>query len=463
MNGAIHILRRFVISTILISVFLLILNYVVLGTWFFNGMNVGKTPEDVVRGASEGLHGSSGSYALAERAEKLLVQHNAWAMLIDKQGQVAWGFKLPDELPRAYSLTDVAKLSRHYVMDYPVFIWEHPDGLVVVGYPKDSVAKYQFSFPLDWISSVPLRLVGMIFGNIALALLLSLVIGTLLIKSITPLIDGIHGLAHEQPAHVEPKGLLRSLAKSINHTSALLQEKNAKLKARDEARFNWIAGISHDIRTPLSMVLGYASQLEESETLPDEQRKKAAIIRRQGEKLRSLVSDLHLVSMLEYEMQPVSWKAVRLPVLARQAVSDFLNNHDVGERFSLQLAVEDENIKVNGDERLLQRAIANLLQNSMLHNREGCQILLQIMRSPDKKTCRFTVTDNGKGIPQSELADLLELPYSTKRKSPVQNGHGLGLPMVARIAKAHQGRLILTSDTGKGLLAEIELPVMADS
>ncbi|MEJ8544733.1 sensor histidine kinase [Brevibacillus borstelensis] len=463
MSGAVHILRRFISATILIAAFLLILNYVFLGAWVFNGMNASKSPMDVVRATSGELHRTSGSYALGAKAEKLLMQHSAWAMLVDNTGQVAWDYALPDELPRLYSLTDVAKLSRHYIMDYPVFIWEHVDGLVVVGYPKDSLAKYQFSFPVDWISDVPFRLVGMIIGNIALALLLSLMIGTRLIKAIAPLIDGIHGLAHEQPAHVEPKGLLRSLAKSINHTSALLQEKNTKLKARDEARSNWIAGISHDIRTPLSMVLGYASQLEESESILAEQRKKAAIIRRQGEKLRSLVSDLNLVSMLEYEMQPVSWKAVRMSVLARQAVSEFLNNNDVDERFTLELDVQEENIRVNGDEKLLLRAISNLVQNCMIHNREGCRIRLQIMRSPDKKACRFIVSDNGKGIPQGELADLLEPPYSSQRKRPARSGHGLGLPMVARIAKAHQGRLILTSDTGKGLRAKIELPAMAEA
>ncbi|WP_207650134.1 ATP-binding protein [Anaerocolumna aminovalerica] len=53
---------------------------------------------------------------------------------------------------------------------------------------------------------------------------------------------------------------------------------------------------------------------------------------------------------------------------------------------------------------------------------------------------------------------MLEFPYSSKRKHPRQNGHGLGLPMVARIAKAHQGHLILSSDIGKGLRAEIVLP-----
>lgn len=459
MDGAVRILRRFVGSTIIISVFLLILNLIILGAWVFKGMNEGPSPASVAQGITKDLQLNNGKYSLDTGAEKLLQQNDAWAMLLDSTGNVKWNYAMPDELPLSYSLTDVAKFSRNYLMDYPVFVWEHHSGLIVVGFPKDSVGKYQFSFPIGWIADIPFRSGALVIVNIALALLLSLLIGSRLIKSITPLINGIHALAHEQSAYVEPKGVLSSLANSINDTSSLLQAKNEALKARDEARSNWISGISHDIRTPLSMVLGYASDLEENEAVPIEQQQKAGIIRQQGEKLRSLVSDLNLVSMLEYEMQPLNMKLIRLSTLARQIASEFLNN-GMDEKFALELKVPDEHLKVNGDEKLLLRAITNLVQNSIAHNPEGCQILLQTAASPDIKTCRFIVSDNGKGIHHNDLPDLLELPYSTKRKHPVHNGHGLGLPMVARIAKAHHGQLILTSDTGKGMRAEIELPAV---
>lgn len=342
-------------------------------------------------------------------------------------------------------------------MDYPVFVWEHDEGLVVIGYPKYSLAKYQHILPASWVSSLPLRIVSLIIGNIMLALILSLLIGSKLIQSIRPLTKAIQDLAKDREVFVEPKGILATLAQSVNGASALLQQKNQSLKSRDEARSNWIAGISHDIRTPLSMVLGYASEMEESNNIPMEQRRQASIIRQQAEKLRSLVNDLNLVSMLEYEMQPLNKRPIRLSTLARQIASEFLNN-GLDERFMLEIEILDEGVQVNGDEKLLARAITNLIQNSINHNPGGCEILLQTSFNATNKTCSFIVVDNGKGISQNKLSDLLELPYSSKRKRPSQNGHGLGLPMVARIAKAHQGYLILSSDTGKGVKAEIVLP-----
>jgi signal transduction histidine kinase len=457
MEGTVRILKRFISATMIISVFILILNFILLGIWVFKGMNEGNSPAAVAQIVAEGLHGSSNTYSLDSSSEKLLKQNHAWAMLIDNTGHVAWDYMLPNELPKIYSLTDAAKFTRSYLMDYPVFVWEHDEGLVVVGYPKKTLAKYQYILPISLASSLPVRITSLLIGNIALALLLSLFIGYRLIHSIRPLIQGIQDLAEDRETFVEPKGVLANLAQSVNRTSDLLLQRNDSLKSRDEARSNWIAGISHDIRTPLSMVLGYASDLEENRDIPTEQRREAGIIRQQAENLRSLVSDLNLVSMLEYEMQPLNKKPIRLSALARQIASEFLNN-GLDEGFMLEVEILDESAQVSGDERLLTRAITNLIQNSINHNPEGCQIQLQTTFNASNKTCSFIVTDNGKGISQNELPDLLELPFSSKRKRPRQNGHGLGVPMVARIAKAHEGRLILSSHIGKGFKAEIELP-----
>ncbi|GAA0398322.1 HAMP domain-containing sensor histidine kinase [Paenibacillus motobuensis] len=461
MDGAARILRRFAGATIVISVFLLIFNFILLAVWIFKGMNEGQSPDSVTQKAARALQLNADGYSFYKEGQEILEQNRAWAMLINSKGEVAWDYELPTSLPRSYTLTEVAQFTRNYLMDYPVYVWEHVNGLLVVGFPKTSMAKYQFNVPVGWVQNLPSRIVFLLIANALLALLLSLLIGSRLIKSIKPILRGIYSLAHEQNAFVEPKGMFSSLAKSINHTSILLEQKDAALKARDEARSNWIAGISHDIRTPLSMVLGYASELEESPVVPEEQRLHAAIIRQQGEKLRSLVSDLNLVSMLEYEMQPLYPRKLRLSVLARQIASDFLNQ-GLDNKFMLDVDISEEQLRVNVDEKLLTRAITNLVQNSIHHNPEGCRIILQTSALSDGQTCRVIVKDDGQGVAEGDLPDLLELPYSSRRRRPAHHGHGLGLPMVARIAKAHQGQLLLISREGQGMTAVIELPVWSE-
>ena len=456
-EGTIRILKRFIVATIIISFVILIANFILLGAVVFDGMNTGQSPGIIVRKVSESLHSESNAYSLESDIEYILKQKQAWAMLIDNDGNVVWDYMLPDEIPKKYSLTDIAKFTRNYLMDYPVFVWEHSEGLVVVGYPKGSLAKYVQSFPTEWASSLPLKAVLLLAANVIMALLLSVIIGSGLIRSIRPLTQGIQDLAEDKEVYIEPKGVLANLAHSVNRASALLQQKNDSLRKRDEARSNWIAGISHDIRTPLSMILGYASDLEENPVIPEEQRKQAGIIRQQAEKLKALVNDLNLVSMLEYEMQPLEKKTIRLSALARQIASDFLNN-GLDERFTLEIEVLDENALVDGDERLLTRAFTNLVHNSITHNPGGCRIQIKISSDENNKTCSFIVSDNGKGLDREVLPDLLELPYTVKRKHPRKNGHGLGLPMVERIARAHHGYLNLYSDVGKGFKAEVVLP-----
>jgi len=457
MGGSFRILWRFVSVTLLISFFLLILNFYFLGWVFPRKAEHSTHPDAVVRTVAEGLSREGDRYVLDRRAGALLEKNDAWAMLIDRDGRVVWDRSLPEDLPRSYSIADVARFSRYYLMDYPVFSWEHGEGLVVVGYPKGSLGKYMHVLPADGVRELLFRIPALLLGNIALALVLALLVGWRFIRSVRPLIQGIHDLAKERIVHVAPKGVFRDLARSINQASLLLQAKNKALKERDEARSNWIAGISHDVRTPLSMVLGYASELEENEALPRPEREKARIIRRQGEKLRNLINDLNLVSMLEYEMQPLKRKRIKLSALARRVVSDVLNE-GLEEKYALELEVADRGAIICGDEGLLLRALNNLVHNSIRHNPEGCRILVHTAGSPDRSFCSIRVSDDGKGIPPDHLPDVTQLPYSSRRKRPAPHGHGLGLPMVARIAKAHQGKLVLRSEPGRGLTAEILLP-----
>ena len=81
------------------------------------------------------------------------------------------------------------------------------------------------------------------------------------LKPVKPITKGIQDLSIGEPVHIPEKGLLSDISANINRTSNILQEQRQQLKKKETARANWIAGVSHDIRTPLSMVMGYAGQL----------------------------------------------------------------------------------------------------------------------------------------------------------------------------------------------------------
>lgn len=112
------------------------------------------------------------------------------------------------------------------------------------------------------------------------------------------------------------------------------------------------------------------------------------------------------------------------------------------------------------NERLLKRALLNLIQNSVGHNPQGCRIGVSMAADHASNSCVITVKDDGKGVASACLSELAKLPYTAGRGRGSHEGHGLGLPMVSRIVKAHGGQISLASDSNKGFEAVIVLPML---
>lgn len=224
------------------------------------------------------------------------------------------------------------------------------------------------------------------------------------------------------------------------------------LSRRDNARTQWIAGVSHDVRTPLALILGWAEQLELDALLPDSSRQKAAGIRTQCEKLRTLIDDLNLTSKLEYGAQPLRRKGLRAGPLFRQLVAQFCES-PLAERCGITLEQEEpaEQTVLSADEALLARLLENLLNNSVRHNSKPVNITVYTRRAGER-FC-LTVADDGIGYPAAVLAALNAV-------EPAENApHILGLYVVQQIAAAHGGRAVFGQNTPCGAKAVVYLPL----
>ena len=154
--------------------------------------------------------------------------------------------------------------------------------------------------------------------NIIIVLILFIHNNRKIEKSIKPILTGIEEISSGKKTQLVERGELAEINAKLNKVAKTLQR-------RDRARANWISGISHDIRTPLSMVLGYSSSLETNNTLSEEQQEKVAAIRQQAAKIKYLIEDLNLTAKLEYDMQPLRVEKIHLVELARQVVCEFLD------------------------------------------------------------------------------------------------------------------------------------------
>ncbi|MEA5049460.1 MAG: HAMP domain-containing sensor histidine kinase [Eubacteriales bacterium] len=456
MKSMMKILTRYVLSAAGVALVLLIVNFAVFVAWTVQSGRVVQK-DDHVSQLSDNLTESGGVYTLSESARETIEQRYQWAMLLNENGSVIWSKNLPDDLPLKYSVSDVARFTRWYLDGYPVNVWQHSDGLFVLGSAKGSMWKYNLEYSQKFMGSALTWIpAALIFNSIA-AVLLALLFGLRLFRSLKPLAKGIEAMSEKQPVDLSTRGLLGDLADGINKTSAQLTRQEADLSRRDNARASWIAGVSHDIRTPLSIVMGYASQLEDDPELPLSKREQAGVIRKQSERIKTLINDLNLASKLEYDMQPIRKSPVALAALLRQIAADFING-GLPEIDSIDVKINDgaQNAIVTGDEQLLRRAISNLITNSIQHNPDGCCVMVALEN--DTENCSISVSDNGIGFTKEQLADL-----NRSNSSAMLENHGIGLTIVRQIVRAQGGTAVFRNLPEGGCVVVLCLPVSAMS
>lgn len=333
---------------------------------------------------------------------------------------------------------------KDYIEDYPVFVWNTDDGLLVLGYPKDSYTKLTSNYySISALRRLPVFVLGMLGLDVLCLFCAYYFSKRKIIRNTEPIVSAVETLADGKPVSLHISGELSDIASSVNKASSILNRQN-------EARANWISGVSHDIRTPLSMIMGYAGRIAENESASKTIQEQAEIVRKQSVRIKELVQDLNLVSQLEYEMQPLHKEMVRLSKLLRSYVADLLNmgisdSYNIG----IEIANDAENTMLECDARLISRAVNNLVQNSMKHNPLGCRILLSLRRM--ENTIQLIVQDDGIGLSEEKLQELKEKPHyleSTDERLDLR--HGLGLVLVRQIVAAHEGTMTIDSKINCG-------------
>lgn len=459
MKNVLKLTRRFIGILMASMVLLLLLNFIVLAVLLQNHAPK-ESPWDIATEAASALQKTETEYMLSDAMTKKLMEGDIWAVLIEDGTQtVVWqSGNLPGSIPMEYSLSDIAALTSGYIDGFPTFTGESEHGLMVLGYPKDSFWKLiRPTWQYDLIANMPKIVLTILAVNLSLLFLISVVADSKLLRSVKPFVGGIQALCSGEAVQIKEKGLLSEIAVNINKTSRILQTQKEELQKKDTARANWIAGVSHDIRTPLSMVMGYADQLEHSTNLTENEHRKAGIIVRQSSRIKNLITDLNLASKLEYNMQPLKMRPENAVAIVRQAAVDFINT-DMEGKYPVEWQTDDDLTlcTVNVDKDLLTRAIMNLIQNSMVHNEAGCSIYISVATRKDQ--CVIQVEDNGIGASDEQIDALNNAPhYMVCDTNTTEQRHGLGLLIVRQIMEAHGGTMNIGHSSYEGFKVSLKL------
>lgn len=463
-KSILKLVSRFVMIIVCSLLVLFVLNICLFIGVSFQGMANGGGWQATEELTEELQENGDGTYFVSERGKQILAERDAWAVLVqDGTGDVVWcSENLPAEIPLHYTAAQISADTLGYIEDYPTTTAARENDLLIMGHPKETYWKSMWNtYDLSLIKNLPRNAVMIFLVNLLVVFLIYAFSTSGIVRYIRPLIRGIEALPEER-VYVREKGLFTDLAHSVNEASEKLKIQEQELKKKERARANWISGVSHDIRTPLSMVMGYAAQMEDDAELPDEARKRAQMIRLQSVKMKNLVNDLNLASKLEYQMQPLHMERISLAAVVRQTVAEFANL-DFEEKYPICFEAKEGSGRgmIRGDKDLLCRAIGNILTNSQVHNPDGCGIMVETDAGDGAFVIRLE--DDGIGIGEEELQKLQSTPHYMMSDGGVEEPrHGLGLLIVRQIVAAHGGTVLL--DHGRqeekgGFAVEMHFPI----
>ena len=218
-----------------------------------------------------------------------------------------------------------------------------------------------------------------------------------------------------------------------------------------EKRFT--SDASHELRTPVAILRAYAETLLQDETLTTEQKAALQTMVMECDKMQKLIRQLLMIARGQESSFAMTWEEVALRPLC-VGIQDVMSGNLEGKGIKLELDVP-ETLTIRADQSLLAELMLNLVENAVKYGREQGHI--QIQAAEEEKGVRFSVTDDGIGIPEDALPHIFERFYRVDEARD-RSGTGLGLSICEWIARAHGGSISATSTQGVGTRMDVFLP-----
>jgi two-component system, OmpR family, phosphate regulon sensor histidine kinase PhoR len=231
-----------------------------------------------------------------------------------------------------------------------------------------------------------------------------------------------------------------------------------QLKEIDTLKSDFVSTVSHDLRSPLTLMRGYATMLEMAGALNDQQKSYAKMIVQGVDNMAKLVNNLLDLGRIDFG---VGLQVESIPVLdILERVTSGLQLYAKQKNISLGVEIpKDMPHAIEADQALLNQAVYNLVENALKYTPEGGEVTIHLVTAPS--TLTFAIQDSGIGIPASDQPRLFEKFYrGTNREALAQRGTGLGLAIVKSIADRHGGKVWVESELGKGSIFHLQIPVM---
>lgn len=257
-----------------------------------------------------------------------------------------------------------------------------------------------------------------------------------------------------EPIHCRGPREFEQICSAFNQLSAQLAESERQRKALEDNRQKLLADISHDLKTPITVIQGYAKAICDGLIPPEKVPEYLDTIYQKSNRLTGLIDTFHEYSKLEHPQFTLQTKRLDLCKVLREYLASKYNELELGG-FVPEIEIPDESIWCILDKTTFLRVLENIVSNAVKHNPAGTALFFELQRQDGHAV--LTLADNGVGIP-SEIAGQIFDPFVVGDESRnTRQGSGLGLAISHKIVSAHGGTIQLVQPPPPGRSTQFRL------
>jgi len=328
-----------------------------------------------------------------------------------------------------------------------VFLLEGPTLPALLGPARgDFVRQYAVENAKQfWLFSIP-------------ALLVAIPFGVWRARSISKRLDRLAGAADSlAEGNLDTRVTVRR-RDEIGRLAERFNEMGERIAANDRSRRAFISNVSHDLRTPVSIIQGTVERMVEArESGRPVDSFSVDVIQHETRMLAHLIDDLFTLAKLEEHSLRLDRTAMSVPGVVNEAVMGMRELAWSQQKVTVESLVNPDIPPVYADPTRVRQVINNLLYNALRHTPEGGLIVVQAVQRGS--TVEIAISDTGRGIPPETLPNVFTRYYQAERSKRKAGGSGLGLSIVKQIVEEHGGTIVVESQVGQGTTFRFSLPV----
>jgi len=374
-----------------------------------------------------------------QRAEPHLKSENLRITLIDSEGSVEYD-----------SEADASQMGNHNTRPEIMQAWEQGEGYAVRESETLSRANFYYALRLDEhtvfriakdagsIYGIFMKAVPSVLVVFCILLVICLVTAHLLTKKI---IIPIEKLAEKLDGDNDITDY-----EELTPFIQMIRRQHQDIMKNAKMRQEFTANVSHELKTPLTSISGYAELIETGMASEADVTRFAHGIHSSAKRLLTLINDIIRLSELDGTEGAVTLEPINLYEHARNCVEMLALN---AEKHQVTISLKGTDCFINGNKQMIEELMYNLCDNAIRYNNEGGRVEVEVC-TLDEHPC-LVVKDNGIGIPKEHQERIFERFYRVdKSRSKLTGGTGLGLAIVKHIIARHNAKLELESESGRG-------------